>query len=169
MKRRIEFSDADVHLLHHERFHHPHARVRRKMEVLWLKSQGLSHQQIMHLTRVSANTLRNYLREYAEGGMERIRELRVHRPQSALRHHQEALQTYFRTYPPQSVQEAMAKIEELTGIKRRPTQTRHFLRMLGVGFRQEVPVACRRAVGRTDSGHRGACGSDILVEREKAS
>ena len=37
---RLTFTDAEKRALKHERFHHPHPRVRRKMEVLWLKSQG---------------------------------------------------------------------------------------------------------------------------------
>jgi hypothetical protein len=28
--------------IRHDRYHHPHPRVQRKMEVLWLKSQGLA-------------------------------------------------------------------------------------------------------------------------------
>jgi len=31
--------------LSYERFNHPHPFVQRKMEALWLKSQGLPHQQ----------------------------------------------------------------------------------------------------------------------------
>ena len=42
---RIEFSDSAKAALSYERFNHPHPFVQRKMEALWLKSQGLPHQQ----------------------------------------------------------------------------------------------------------------------------
>ncbi len=37
----IDFTAAEIKALHDERFHHSHPRARLKMEVLWLKSQGL--------------------------------------------------------------------------------------------------------------------------------
>jgi hypothetical protein len=33
---RIEFTEEDKKVLHQERFHHPHPRVQKKMEALWL-------------------------------------------------------------------------------------------------------------------------------------
>ena len=68
----------------HERFHHEHPRVRRKMEALWLKSQGLAHQEIARLAGVSGNTLRSYLQQYAEGGIAGLKELHFRQPKSEL-------------------------------------------------------------------------------------
>ena len=36
----VDLAPAEADALEHERFHHPHPHVRRKMEALWLKSQG---------------------------------------------------------------------------------------------------------------------------------
>ncbi len=38
---RMEFGESDVQALDHERYHHPHPRVQRKMEIAYSKSQGL--------------------------------------------------------------------------------------------------------------------------------
>jgi hypothetical protein len=35
------FSEEELKAIEHERYHHPHPHVQRKMEVLWLKSHGL--------------------------------------------------------------------------------------------------------------------------------
>ena len=37
----IEFTEEQINELKSERYHHPHPRVQRKMEALFLKSQGL--------------------------------------------------------------------------------------------------------------------------------
>ena len=79
---RIEFTEEDKQALLYERFHHPHPRAQIKMETLWLKSQGMEHQAITQLVGISANTLRSYLREYQDGGIERIKEVRFNRPVS---------------------------------------------------------------------------------------
>jgi transposase len=111
-------------VLHHERYHHPHPHVRHKMEVPWLKSQGLPHREIARLAGVSENTMRSYWQEHAQGDLARLREIRCYRPQSALDEHQAALKAYFCQHPPATVNEARAKIAELTGITRSPSAKR---------------------------------------------
>ncbi len=129
---RIEFSEDEIERLRRERFGHPHPRVQRKMEALLLKSEDLPHHQMTRILGVSENTLRQYLREYREGGIERLKEIRFRHPRSELDEHRESLEAYFEAHPPATVNEAAAKIEELTGIRRGPTQVRRFLGSLGL-------------------------------------
>lgn len=125
---RLAFTQAEARALAHERFHHPHPRVRRKMEALWLKSQGLAHQEVARLAGVSGNTLRSYLRQYAEGGIAALKELHFRQPKSELAAHQATIVAYFREHPPASINEAIDGIRELTGLSRSPTQVRTFLK-----------------------------------------
>ena len=90
---KIEFTEEVIEKLRYERFHHPHPRVQRKMEALLLKSEGLPHHQITRILGVSENTLRQYLREYEEGGVERLKTLRFHKPQSELAEYRQSLET----------------------------------------------------------------------------
>jgi len=128
----IEFTEEEKQALHHERFHHPHPRVQQKIEAIWLKSQGLAHQEFCRLTGISKPTLCAYLKDYQEGGIEKLKEVNFYRPTSELAAHASSLETYFREHPPASVKEAAAKIEELTGIKRSETQVRKFMKSLGM-------------------------------------
>ena len=64
---KIEFTEEEMQALNYERYHHPHPRVQRKMEALWLKSQKVRHKEICRLTGISSNTLRRYLRKYQQG------------------------------------------------------------------------------------------------------
>lgn len=70
---KLEFSQAQAEALNYERYHHPHPRVQRKMEALWLKSQGLRHQEICRLTGIGSTTLTGYLRAYQQGGLEALK------------------------------------------------------------------------------------------------
>jgi transposase len=128
----ITFSEEDIRALNHERYHHPHPRVQRKMETLWLKSQRLPHEKICTLASIRGNTLREYLRMYTEGGIEKLKEINFYRPQSELVNHKDTIENYFREHPPATIAEAIAVIEELTGIKRSPTQGRTFLKSIGM-------------------------------------
>ncbi len=102
------------------------------MEALWLKSQGLPHKDICRLTEISKGTSCAYLRAYQQGGIEKLKELNFYRPSSELAAHASTLEDYFHQHPPASLKEAMARIEELTGIKRSEVQVRRFLNALGM-------------------------------------
>ena len=74
----LAFCEADIEALHYERYHHPHPRVQRKMEALWLKSQKLSHLEICRLTGISSRSLQRYLKDYVQGGLEKLKALNFH-------------------------------------------------------------------------------------------
>ena len=106
------------------------------MEAVYLKCQGLRHKDVCHLSRISENTLRTYLRQFQEGGVERLKRLDFAVPTSELADHRETLEDYFRKNPPRSTAQAAADVERRTGIRRGPTQVRKFLAGLGMKFRK---------------------------------
>lgn len=133
---RIEFSPTDIEQLNYERYHHPHPQVQRKMEVLYLKSKGLSHQEIRRLCTISKTTLTVYLRQYQAGGIEGLKVLNYKGSPSELNPHAETLSAHFKAHPPRTTSEAQSEIERLTGIKRSPTQIRAFLKRIGLDCRK---------------------------------
>ena len=133
---RIEFSAEDRRKLKRLRYQHPHPRVRQRMEVLWLKSQGLAHKEICRLAGICGNTLRDYLRLFQSGGVQKLMELNFRIPRSGLEPHRHHLKAYFRAHPPATIGEAAAKIHELTGIKRSPSAVGTFLHTLGLAPRR---------------------------------
>jgi transposase len=128
MTTSLEFTPAIQEALNYERYHHPVPLVQRRMEVLWLKSHGFPHTPIAQLAGVAENTMRDYFRLYEEGGLEKLKEVQVHHPASALEAYHPSLEAYFRANPPASIKEAQSELEALTGIKRSETQVREFLK-----------------------------------------
>jgi len=133
---RLAFSEHDIKRIRFLRDHDPRPKVRRRMAVLWLKSQGLPHQEICQLAGVCATTLRRYLRLFAAGGVARLMEFNGYAPTSALEAHRDALIVYFRAHPPATLNEAASKIEERTGLKRSPSAVGRFLHGLGMAPRR---------------------------------
>ncbi len=124
----LTFSEQDQQSLHKERFEHPHPRVQQRMEVLWLVSQGLTYPQAARLAKVSEATVDRYVAVYREGGLEALREFKWRKPTSVLLDHRDSLEASFRQNPPHTVAEACQRIKEETGIERKPTQVRAFLK-----------------------------------------
>ncbi len=130
--RRFIFTEEDVQSFQFERYYHPDPRVQRKMEVLWLKCRGFSHEEIAHTAGVSRRTVQRYLDEYQHGGIEELKTVTWHRPHSELAEHRTTLAKYFEEHPPRSTHEAQAVIEEQTGVRRGLTQVRRFLKTISV-------------------------------------
>ena len=128
----LKFTEEDRKILNHERFHHPHPRVQLKMEVLWLKSQNLSLKLICKLADISPNTLRTYCEQYQSGGLEKLKEINFNQPKSELESHQTTIRQYLELNPPANINQAAQQIENLTGIKRSPSQIRKFLKSIGM-------------------------------------
>src|SRR5512135_337571 len=117
--RTFTFSAEDRQDLAHDRYHHPDPRVQRKMEVLWLKSHGLSHDDIATYADVSRRSVQRYLDEY------------------------------FQAHPPRSTKQARAIIEQRTGVRRGLSQVRHFLKdRLGLRWRKvgAIPVPPKKTI-----------------------
>ena len=128
--RRFTFTPADLAAIRHDRYHHPHPRVQQKMEVLWLKSRGLTHEDIASLADVSRRSVQRYLDEFVAGGLARLRRLSWKGRGNELAAHHAALEDYFLENPPRSTREAQAAIEQQTGVRRGLTQVRAFLKKL---------------------------------------
>lgn len=125
---RLTFSDEEQQALHKERFEHPHPRVQRRMEVLWLISQRMGYPEAARLGGVSEATVDRYMALYRQGGLDALRELKWVGPTSDLLEHQTSLEESFRKNPPHTVAEACQRIKDETGVERGLTQVRAFLK-----------------------------------------
>lgn len=129
---KVEFAPEEIEALRHDRFHHPHPAVQLKMEVIYLRSREVTNEEIIRLCDISKATFHRYLNEYVEGGIEKLKEVNLQRRRSELADHRTTIEAYFREHPPATIAEACARIEELTGVARKPTQVRQFLKSIGM-------------------------------------
>jgi len=74
---KIEFTPEEIDALEYERYYHPEPKVQKKMEALYLKSQGIAHQEICRLGRISEPTLVVYLKQYQDGGIEQLKKTNI--------------------------------------------------------------------------------------------
>jgi transposase len=133
---RLSFTQEAIDQLFHERYEHPHPLIQRKMEALYLKSQGLQNSHIANLLRITRRTLQKWLNIYEKEGIEGLKKLHYKGQRSKLHEHSKTIEEYFRENPPRSIQEACLTIEKITGIKRGETPVRQFLKSLGMTLRK---------------------------------
>jgi transposase len=107
-----------------------------------LKSQGLVPQDICRLCVLSKTTFYRYLHAYHKGGIEKLKEVPFHRHHGELADYRALFEAEFRQRLPARVAEAAQRIEQLTGLRRGPTQVRQFLKSLGMKIRKvgQIPA-----------------------------
>ncbi len=159
---RLIFTEETRERLRHERIHHPHPRVRQRLEALYLKSEGRSHQAICASLGITKPTLIGYLRLYQEGGWAALTGCRFHRTQSALAPYEGLITTVFAQKPPRTLVEASARIADLTGIERSPAQVGKVLKKFGLRRRKTgaIPGPALTAERRAEQGPLRSRGAD---------
>ena len=130
------FTANERDALEAERYTHPHPKVQRKMEALYLKSLALPHHLIRRICRISEPTLLRYLREYQQAGHAGLQRRNYHGRPHGLQPHAPNLAAHFRDHPPRTCAHAQQMIQAQTGVRRGLTQVRAFLRGLKMKYRK---------------------------------
>jgi len=146
----IEFTKEEKRTINYYRYHHPHPKVQRKMEAMWLKSQGVNHKKIAQLSGVTINMVTRYIKEYRSGGIERLKQLQYRPSRSELDIHIQSIEQNFKQRPPATIKEAMGRIEQLTGIKRSEVQISKFLKRMGLTPRKIGMVPAKADIQRQE-------------------
>ena len=151
---RVELSEEQQRIVNAERDGHPCEHVRRKMLVMWLLHHGVSRQKAASIAGLGRATAQRYVAAFRDGGLDGLRRWGHSGPVSDLAAHAEAIRAEFTDKPVRSTAEACQRIEALTGIRRRPTQVRKFLKGLGLKWRRvrAIPVPPKRPSRSTSRG-----------------
>jgi transposase len=141
MRPTYSFPEAAVEAIAHDRYRHPDPRVQQRMEVLWLKSQNEPHWRIAELAGVSRSTVQRTLRIYAAKGLDGVRSFGWKGQPGALTPHRATIEEDFCQHPPHTIHDAARRIEELTGVRRKASRVRTFLKEdLGMKCLKVAPI-----------------------------
>jgi transposase len=134
--RQIEFTEDEVMQLRHESVYHKHPVVRRRMQALQLKAEGMPHKKIGEILGICPRTLGRYLDAFLNGAeagrVEALKDLNYKGKPNRLMERKDEIIAYLEENPPATQKEAQAKIKELTGIQRSLPQVREFLKKTGL-------------------------------------
>jgi transposase len=141
MRPTYSFPEPVVEAMARDRYRHPGPRVQERMEILWLKSKSEPHGRIAELANVSRSTVPRTLRIFATDGLDGIRSFGWKGQPSALTPHRATIEEEFREHPPHTAHEAARRIEEWTGVRRKPSRVRTFLKGdLGMKCLKVAPI-----------------------------
>lgn len=139
---RVQLTAAELEVVNAERESHPQGQVRRKMLVVWLLHCGLTRAKAATVASLGRATVQRYVAAYRDGGLDGLRQWDVTGPVSDLASFANAISDSLTSAPVRTAAEACDRIEQLTGLRRQPTQVRTFLKGLGFQWRRlrAVPI-----------------------------
>lgn len=127
--KRIEFTEEQVKQLSYESIHAHHHIVRRRMQALLLKSQGVLHQRIATVLDVNVSTVRNYFDLYLNGGVAAVQRLSYAGKPNLLEQRKDEILPALEAKPPATLKEAQATVEAVSDdLKRSLSQVSVFLK-----------------------------------------
>ena len=106
----LNFTKEEIAHIYQLFMEHPSGAAKKKLHAVYLKTLGLSHQEIVRIARVSGDSVSRYLQAYIEGGVTAALLIPAHCPRSALLPYSEALKTRFQAHPPHTGTEAAYEI-----------------------------------------------------------
>ena len=111
-----------------------------KLLVIRMHHEGAKHGFIAKVLNLHANTITNHLKEYSKAGLLGTLENRYYRPTSSLEPFLECLKCSFRAAPVADAKQAVARIEALTGIRISESQSRRFMKAVGMKIRKACSI-----------------------------
>jgi transposase len=139
---RIQLSEDEQRVVNEERLNHPSLQVRGKMLTIWLLHCGITREKAAEIVGVSRATVQRYVEAYRAGGLDGLRQSNVHKAVSEMAAFADIIRASFEEQPVRTIAEACERIENLTGLRRSPTQVRKFLKGLGLKWQRmrAIPV-----------------------------
>jgi transposase len=125
---------------------HKHPRVRLKALTVLLNACGLAHTKIAEILNICVNTIIAYCKEFLQGGLKAITELRFRKPEGALAPFKKEIREYMEKTPPATIKQACAEIKDLTGVELKRTQMRAYLHSIGAKRRKVCGIPAKADV-----------------------
>lgn len=137
---KYSFTEEEIKALRKERYEHPCPRVQKRMDAVYLISQGLTALEIARLLETSRQTISSWLSWYRKEGIHGLKKKRHLGLPNVLKSHGDSIEKEFIENPPRTLKEASEKIKEMTGVERSPRTVGRFLNSLGMRRRKTGSV-----------------------------
>jgi transposase len=136
MLTKLNLSEEEIRRLNYERFHYPCAKTQKRLHAVYLKAVGYTNIDTGKMLDIHYNSVGRYIKMYREKGVEGLYKINYHSKGGNMEEYRESIIEDFRKNPVCSISQAIARIRELTGIERKPTQVRVFMLRHGFKYRK---------------------------------
>jgi len=139
---KFDLTEAEIAVVLEDRHSHPNRSIRERMNVVWMLHNGTQREEAAKLANVSRSTVQRIVRTFRENRLDGVRNWDARGQASEMEPFRDIIRKSLEERPARTVAEAAERIAELTGLERKPTQVRKFLKDMGFGWKRSraVPV-----------------------------
>lgn len=139
---KFDLTEAEIAVVLEERHSHPNRSIRERMNVVWMLHKGAGREEAAEYAGVSRSTVQRVVRTFRQNRLDGVRKWEANGPVSELEPFRDIIRKSLEERPARTVAEAAERIAELTGLERKPTQIRKFLKDMGFGWKRtrSMPV-----------------------------
>lgn len=150
---KFDLTEAEIVVVLEERHSHPNLSIRERMNVVWMLHKGAQREEAAKLANVSRSTVQRVVRSFRKSRLDGVRNWDAHGPVSEMAAFRDIIRKSLEDRPARTVAEAAERIAELTGLERKPTQVRKFLKDMGFSWKRTraVPVPPKKVWRSTQS------------------
>lgn len=131
----INLSETEIQQLNYERYHYLCPMVQKRIHAVYLKATTeLSITRIGQLCDLHRHAVSHWVKQYEAGGFENLCQFNYGTNRSKLDNFAGSILDSFKKQPPMNANEARARIGEMTGISRSPSQIRAFMKRHGLRY-----------------------------------
>ena len=131
----INLSETEIQRLNYERYYYPCPTVQKRIQALYIKATTeMSNEMIGIVVGLNRDSVGDWIKRYQQGGFEALCQFKYGTNKSELENHSGSILKSFTRQPPMNSNEAKARIEEMTGIRRSPSQVRSFMNRHGLRY-----------------------------------
>jgi transposase len=132
MVTQLNLSSEEMEWLNHERYNYPCPIVQKRFHSIYIKAvTGFSNERVGIMTDAHRNSISEWIQIYQTKGLDGLMQVDYGTNKSELAEHSSSIKELFEQHPPRSIDEAVLKIEKLTGIKRSRSRVSTFIKRLG--------------------------------------
>jgi len=140
----INLNETEIQRLNYERYHYPCATVQKRIHAVYIKATMImSNEMIGTLVDLHRDSVGDWVRRYQQGGLEALYQFNYGTNESAMENHADSILKSFTEQPPMNTSEAKARIEDMTGINRSPSQVQAFMKRQGLRYLQTGHIPCK--------------------------
>ncbi len=137
MLTKLNLREEAIRQLNYERYFYPCPKIQKRIHVIYLKAtKYMSNKEIGSILDVHPNSISKYIKIYEREGFSGLCKTHYPSKKSDLEAHKESIIEDFERTAVYSISQAMSRIKALTGIERKPTQIRMFMKKHGFRYRK---------------------------------
>ena len=138
-KIEIVISDEELEILNKERKNNKNKKVRDKASSLYFRARGYTEKEIKDITGLAVSTILTHVKRFKNEGINYIYTTNYRKNKPKLEPYTDIIIEDFKKENPQTIDEAIIKVKELTGVDIKRTTMRTFLKKTNLHIKnQEV-------------------------------